>query len=627
MSAARHGFWASPLAADTAGAGALRLAEPRWDGRDLYWLEGRPAEGGRVALLRWREHAGIEELLPAPHSVRSKVHEYGGGAYAVADGRVWFCQAADQRIHVRAPDGAVRALTPPDGARYADLTPDPARGLLYAVRERHRLDAPPVNELVAVELAGGAARVLASGHDFYATPRLSPCGRWLCWLAWDQPRMPWDGTRLYRARLTSGGAAADVHCLAGQHDDRALFQPEFTRDGALEVVSDHEGWWNLYRVTDGGLEPVLRGAFELGLPQWQFGQRTRGRDASGALTAAVCEQGRWRLWRQAPEGGTAQPLDLPCTHIESVSVAAHGAVAVLAAPPSEPLALWLLHPDGRRERLRAALPALLEVASISVAQALDFDTDDGERAHAFYYPPRLAGHDALAGAPPPLIVTAHGGPTGAASAGFEARVQYWTTRGFAWLDVNYRGSTGFGRAYRERLRGQWGLLDAQDCVAAARACVARGLADGGRLFIRGSSAGGYTVLCVLAFHGGFAAGASHYGIGDLAALAAHTHKFEARYLDALVAPWPDGRAVYAARSPLAHASRITCPVIFFQGLDDAVVPPEQARAMQAALAARGLACPLHEFAGEGHGFRQAATLRTCLEAELGFYRQVLRGGG
>jgi dipeptidyl aminopeptidase/acylaminoacyl peptidase len=622
----RYGFWEPPLlAADIAGAGALRLAEPRWDGGDLYWLEGRPAEGGRVALLRWREDHGIEDLLPAPHSVRSKVHEYGGGAYAVAAGRVWFCDAATQRIMVREAGGEIRPLTPPGADRHADLTPDVARGWLYAVRERHTPGAAPRNALVAVALDGGAVRVLASGHDFYASPRLSPCGRWLCWLAWDQPRMPWDGTRLYRARLTAEGVLEAVHCVAGQGDDRSLFQPEFRADGALEVVSDHEGWWNLYRVSDSGLARVLGGAFEMGLPQWQFGMRTRGRDASGVLTAAACELGRWRLLRQTPEGTSSRALPLPFSSIEAVSVAAHGAVALIAATPDSPPALWVLHPDGRLQGLRHSLPDLLDAASISAAQPLQLDAGGGESCHAFYYAPRLAGHAGLAGEKPPLIVTAHGGPTGMAGAGFEARVQYWTARGFAWLDVNYRGSTGFGRAYRERLRGQWGVLDAQDCVAAARACAAQGLADGARLFIRGSSAGGYTVLCALAFHGGFAAGASYYGIGDLAALAAHTHKFEARYLDALVAPWPQGRAVYAARSPLVHAARINCPVIFFQGVEDAVVPPEQSRTMQAALVARGLACPLHEFAGEGHGFRQAATLCACLEAELDFYRAALRG--
>jgi len=618
-----YGAWRSPITARLLVADAVGLGAIRVDGRDLYWSESRPSEGGRNALVRRAADGSIDDVLPAPWSVRSRVHEYGGGSFTAAGGTVWFVNDRDQRVHALAPgDAEPRALTAAGARRFADLVADLAHGRLLAVCEDHATQPEPANTLVAIPLAGGDVETLASGHDFYASPRPSPDGRQLAWLAWRHPNMPWDESELWLADLDADRRPRDARRVAGGVGV-SVFQPEWSPDGRLHFVSDASGWWNLQRLDGDAIVPLCPMAAEFGLPQWVFGASTYAFADARRLVCTYADRGEWRLAQLDPESGRLAPIDVPFVTFSSL-VAAPDRVLFVAGASAAPSALVELDlASGAHRIVRASANLELDAGYVSVAQAIEFPTAGGRTAYGFYYPPRNRDHEAPPGELPPLRVRSHGGPTAATDGSFKLAIQYWTSRGFAVLDVNYGGSTGYGRAYRERLLGQWGVVDVEDCVAGARHLAARGLAGPARLTISGGSAGGYTTLCALVFHDVFAAGASHYGIGDLAALAEDTHKFESRYTDALVAPYPEGAALYRERSPLQHADRLARPVIFFQGLDDRVVPPNQAEAMVTALRAKGLPVAYVAFAGEQHGFRKAENIVRALEAELDFFARIL----
>ena len=635
------GAWPSPITPDAIVADTVRLSSVSLHAGRIGWLEGRPGEGGRNVLVQADLRTGARtDVTPAPFNVRSRVHEYGGGAYAVSGDRVWFSNDADGRIYVQAAGAAPVPLTAQGAARFADLVFDPGRRRLLAVRESHREGVPPVNDLVAISIAGGAARVLASGHDFFAAPAPSPDGRRLAWLAWDQPDMPWDAAALYLAELDRDGVPGAPRRIAGG-SGCAAFQPTWSPDGALWCVADPEGWWNLHRWRDGVLRCMYRAGHEFGKPLWQLGTTTFGFDAAGGVVCTWRDGGAWRLGRLDPAGGAIAPIALPWTSIDSLVVDGATAAFIGGAPDRSAAVVSVDLESGKTRVHRASSTLSIDEGALSRPVAIHYPTgghySTGDRyptggghptgggeevAHGFYYPPRNTSCRGPAGGSPPLLVMSHGGPTGAASDTLNPMTQFWTSRGFAVLDVDYRGSTGYGRAYRERLYGAWGVVDVEDCVAGAVHLAGTGRADRERLAIRGSSAGGYTTLAALTFHDVFRAGASYYGICDLEVLAADTHKFEARYLDRLVGAWPAERDVYRARSPLHHAARIRCPIIFFQGLDDRVVPPNQAELMVDALDHRGLPVAYLRFEGEGHGFRQAGTIRRCLEAELYFYARV-----
>ena len=621
MSTLPFGTWPSPITPDAIVAETIRLASVSLDAGRIGWLEGRPGEGGRNVLVRTGAAGQTEDITPAPFNVRSRVHEYGGGAYAVSGDRVWFCNFEDGRVHVRTGTGAPAPLTAEGTARFADLTLDPGRRRLLAVRETHGDGAPPVNDLVAISTDDGTVRVLASGHDFFAAPAPSPDGRHLAWLAWDQPDMPWDAAALWLAELDGKGNPGTPIRIAGGSGS-AAFQPAWSPDGALWCVVDPEGWWNLHRWHDGELRCMHRAESEFGKPLWQLGTTTYGFDGNGCVVCTWRSGGAWHLGRLGPDGAMT-PIPLPWTSIDSLVV--EGATAAfIGGAPDRSASVVSLDLDSGESRVHRTSSALsIEDGMLSRPVALTFPTGGGaEVAHGYYYAPRNASYRAPAGEAPPLVVMSHGGPTGATSDTLNPATQFWTSRGFAVLDVDYRGSTGYGRAYRERLYGEWGVVDVEDCVAGALHLAETGRADRRRLAIRGGSAGGYTTLAALTFHDAFGAGASYYGISDLEVLAADTHKFEARYLDRLVGEWPADRDVYRARSPLHHASRLGCPIIFFQGLDDRVVPPNQAELMVDALDRQGLPVACLMFEGEGHGFRGADTIRRCLEAELLFYARV-----
>ncbi len=621
---APYGSWRSPITAELIVSETIGLNSPQLDGEGIYWLETRPSEGGRTVVVRRGPDGHAGDVTPPGFNVRTRVHEYGGGAYSVLDGTVYFSNFADQRVYRQRPGTTPEPLTPEDPLLYADFVVDPARRRLICVREDHGSGGEPENKLVSLDLAAGGndpGKTLASGHDFYASPRLSADGRQLAWLSWDHPNMPWDGTRLWLASYGDDGALEQPILVAGGEDE-SIFQPCWGADGSLYFVSDRGGWWNLYRWQDGRITAHFSMEAEFGLPQWVFGMSTYALAADGSLICAYGQGGRWHLGRLDPDLTELNPIDTPFTSIQSVTGGPAG-VAMVVAAPTLPDAVVLLDPvTGSHQVLRESSAVALEPAYLSIPRPIEFTTPQGFTAHALFYPPRNRDFQGPADERPPLIVRSHGGPTAAASTALSLAIQYWTSRGFAVVDVNYGGSTGYGRAYRERLNSQWGVVDVDDCVSAARYLADTGEVDPERLAIRGSSAGGYTTLAALTFRDVFKAGASLYGISDLETLTADTHKFESRYLDRLIGPLPQARQTYRARSPIHFTEHLSAPIIFLQGLEDRVVPPDQAEKMVATLRQKGLPVAYLAFEGEQHGFRQAATIRRALEAELYFYGRI-----
>lgn len=623
-----YGSWRSPITSDLIVAGAVGLSSLAIDGQDIYWIEQRAAEAGRNVLVRRTPDGQTTDLTPAPYNVRTLVHEYDGGAFTVHNGTVYFSNFADQRIYRLSPGAAPEPLTPaPDGQpiyRYADAIVDPQRNRLICIREDHTNPAPSavVNTIVSIDLAGGdSGQVLVSGSDFYASPRLSPDGSRLAWLTWTHPNMPWDGTELWVGELAADGSIGRTERIAGGKDE-SIFQPEWSPDGSLYFVSDRTGWWNLYRWRNGQVEPLCERTAEFGLPQWVFGMSTYAIAAYDRIICAFTEQGTWQLASLNTTSGKLDPITTPYSDISGLR-AGPGFVVFIGGSATEPASV--VHLDlasGQQQVLRRSFDAPVAPGYLSTPQPIEFPTDGGRTAYALFYPPRNQDFAAPEGERPPLLVMSHGGPTAATSSSLNLRTQYWTSRGFAILDVNYGGSTGYGRAYRQRLNGQWGIVDVADCVNGARYLAERGLVDGNRLAIRGSSAGGYTTLAALTFHDMFKAGASHYGISDLEVLATDTHKFESRYLDTLIGPYPERRDIYVARSPIHFTDRLSCPLIVFQGLDDKIVPPNQAEMLVEAVRSKGLPVAYVPFAGEQHGFRQAPNIKRALDGEFYFYSRI-----
>jgi len=620
---APYGSWKSPITPDLIASGTITLGQIALDGDDVYWVETRPAEGGRNVVVRWRAASGASDFIPPPFNARTRAHEYGGGSFLVSDGTVYFVNFADQQIYRHTGEGAPEPVTAGEKRRYADGILDPQRKRLISVREEHAAGGhEPVNSLVTIRLDGeGAEKVLVSGNDFYSSPRLSPDGCQLGWLAWNHPNMPWDGTELWVGELRADGSLGNKDLVAGGMEESVL-QPEWSPDGLLHFISDRSGWWNLYRWREGEIEALTPMAAEFGRPPWVFATSTYGFESSNRIVCTFVREGRWRVALLETRTRRVEEIETAYTDIREVRVSAGHAVLCAGSPNTPSSIVRLELRSGRLQVLRRSSDIPIDPAFFSLPEPIEFPTEGGKSAHAFFYAPRNPDYTASAGELPPLLVRSHGGPTSATSTGLLWDIQYWTSRGFAVLDVNYGGSSDYGREYRQRLNGAWGVVDVDDCVNGAHYLVEKGTVDGDRLAIRGGSAGGYTTLCALTFRQAFRAGASYYGIGDLEALVRDTHKFEARYLDRLVGPYPERRDVYRERSPIHFTERLSCPVIFFQGLDDPVVPPNQAEMMVAALRAKGLPVAYLAFAGEQHGFRRAETIKRCLEAELYFYSRV-----
>ena len=620
---APYGSWKSPITADLIASGTIRFGGLTLDGEDIYWIEIRPAEEGRYVIVRRGVDGQTTDMTPAPFYVRTRVHEYGGGAFVVSEGEIYFSNFGDQRLYCQRAGTPPQPITPDVALRYADGVIDRHRNRLICVREDHMdTEREAVNTIAGVNLEGSdGGEVLISGNDFYSSLSLSPDGSRLAWLTWNHPNMPWEGTELWVGELADDGSIDRTERIAGGADE-SIFQPEWSPDGVLHFVSDRTGWWNLYRWRDGGIELLCQMEAEFGRPQWGFGMRTYAFESANRIICTYNEQGSWRLASLDTLTRKLERIEIPYSEISFLQ-AGSGCAVFYAGSPTEPASILRLDLATRRLKiLRRSIDIAIDAGYLSSPQAIEFPTEDGLTAHAFFYPPTNRDYIPPSDERPPLIVVSHGGPTGATSTTLDLRIQYWTSRGIPVFDVNYGGSTGYGRPYRQRLNGQWGIVDVDDCVNGARYLAERGQIDENRIAIRGGSAGGYTTLAALTFREVFKAGASHYGISDLEGLAKDTHKFESRYLDSLIGPYPERRDLYRERSPIHFTNRLSCPLIIFQGLEDKVVPPNQAESMVEALRAKGLPVAYVPFEGEQHGFRRAENIKRALEAELYFYAKV-----
>jgi dipeptidyl aminopeptidase/acylaminoacyl peptidase len=621
---APYGSWPSPIRIEDVIGGSTALAEVWVDGADILWVEGRPSEAGRRILVRRTADGTVRDVTPAGFNVRNRVHEYGGGSLVVARGTVVFSHFGDGRLYRQPTDGSGEPtpITPEGEWRYADLRVDADRGRLVAVREDHTGEGEAVNELVALPLDGSTEpTVLARGHDFFAAPRLSPDGRRLAWLSWDHPNLPWDGTTLWLADVAADGSLREPQAVAGGRDEW-ITQPRWSPSGELWFVAERDEWATLMSLTAYRAGSRSHMPIDFAPPDWVFDRPTYAFLADGRAVAAARANGLDRLWLIEAEGGTPREIESPFTEVAYL-VGGGDDVVFVGSRPTEASALVRLDPaTGEWTSLRSASDREFDPAYIAQPDPIAFPTTGGATAHALYYPPTNPDVRGPDGEKPPLVVRSHGGPTSSASTALNLGIQMLTSRGIAVVDVDYGGSTGYGRSYRKRLEGEWGVVDVDDCVAAARHLVDRGLADPARLCIEGGSAGGYTTLAALAFRDAFAAGICYFGIGDLETFVRDTHKFEARYLDRLVGPYPAAAEIYRERSPIHYLDQLDCPLLILQGLDDRVVPPNQSQMMADALRAKGIPYVYLAFEGEGHGFRGQSALRRSLEAELSFLGQV-----
>lgn len=612
MKSAPYGSWQSPISAQNVAEGAAKFSEVKLIDRQIYWLESRPSAGGRTTLMKWSAQEGEKELLSQEYNVRSRVHEYGGGALLIAGEKIYFINDQDQQVHCLDQVGNIRKVTSLETCRFADGYANAAGTELYYVMEKH--GGSVENSIVKVDPSSGVVQTIASGNDFYSNPRISPDGRQLAYLTWNHPNMPWDGSELWvidlqskKQRLVAGGLK------------ESIADPKWSADGKLYFISDRLNWWNIYREKDS--KPVCAIEGECALPQWIFGGSLMGFSNEGIFCSYV-KNGSHKFAKITSKG-TYQIIDLPYTTVSKIEVE-DDQVAMIASSPNEPSSIILYNlSNGATTIVKKSRSKSLDQGYLSQPKAIEFPTTDGYTAHAFYYPPTNPNFRGMADEKPPLLVQSHGGPTWHTSPGYSLETLFWTSRGFAVITVNYGGSTGYGRKYRDRLKDNWGIVDVDDCTNAALYCVKKGLADPKRLAIEGGSAGGYTTLAALAFRDVFQVGADYFGVSDLERLTLDTHKFESRYLDQLLGPYPEKKAVYIERSPIHSAGKIHCPIIIFQGAEDAVVPPSQSEMMFNSLKERKIPTAYLLFQGEQHGFRKAENVERSLEAQLYFFSKVL----
>lgn len=622
MRTAPFGAWVSPITSDLITQSTIGVSGPRCDGSDVYWLESRPKESGRTVLV-CRDVAGKTfDVTPQGFNVRTLVHEYGGGACLVQDGVVYFVNYADQRIYRQEIGKQPEAITAEAQVRYADFCLDAKRNRLICVQEDHETPGQePITTICSVSLKDGSVEMLIAGNDFYGAPRLSPNGMFMSWMSWNHPNMPWDESFVWCGNVGSDGSLSNMRLIAGGPGE-SVFQPQWSPDSELFYISDRSGWWNIYRHTDyEGEQEICNQQSDFGFPYWNFGMSTYDFLSASEIVCTYSDKGTWRLGLIDTTSGAFNKIDSSFTDVSGM-VAGNNKFYFRGSSPIQPAAIVEMDKSGKSAMLKTSTQIDVDAGYISEPEIIKFPTSNGKESYAFFYPPKNKDFSAPQGELPPLIVKSHGGPTAGATSAFNLGLQYWTSRGFAVVDVNYGGSTGYGREYRSRLYSSWGIVDVEDCINAALYLVEQKKVDRNKLAISGGSAGGYTTLAALTFHDVFKAGASHYGISDLEALAQDTHKFESRYLDRLIGPYPLASDIYKERSPIQHVDRLNCPVIFLQGLEDKVVPPNQSEMMVNALRKKGVPVAYITFEGEQHGFRKAENIKRALDAELYFYAKI-----
>ena len=628
---APYGSWKSPIAAEMLiGGGRRRLSEIRCDRNDIYWLDGRSKEGGRQVIMRLSPDGEMKDLTPTEFNSRNAVHEYGGGSYAVRDRAVYFTNWSDQRIYVQRDGGDPAPLTSepsvPRGARFADLTITANGKYLLCVRETHTDDGnEAVNEIVAVDTGTGSEKVIATGRDFYCAPRECGGHDGIAWTEWDHPNMPWDGNSLMSGSFDANDAAVSTTAELVGGTGESVVQPSWGSNGLLHFATDRSGWWNVYVWRDGEMVNLLDEESDHGRPDWQFGFSSYAHLADGKIALGKGGVTSGSIVLIAPGSNSNQTIDIPFSEVSYVTASPDGKsiLFVGASPTQEPAVVRLELATEMCETIYSPSEVNVEPGYLSSPQHIVFPTTENGAAHAYYYEPTNQDFAAPDGELPPLVTICHGGPTSASGTGLDLSTHYWTSRGFAVVDVNYRGSSGYGKVYRDALKGKWGIYDTDDCIAAAQHLIDQGLVDKDRVIIRGGSAGGYTTINALTFHDFFAAGAALYGIADLMVFIGDTHKYESRYLESLVGPYPAEAQRYHDRSAINFMDQLATPMIVLQGLEDEIVPPSQAEIMVDALESKGLPYAYIGFPGEQHGFRQAANIIRAQEAELYFYGKVL----
>lgn len=630
-----YGSWVSSLTAENLADKGIRYGHMCVDGDELYWLESRAKEQGRTVLVKYNSDRGVEDVLPDDISVRTKVHEYGSGDFVVDKQIIFFANAKDQCVYRF--DGELLRITQPNPQsehRYADFVISPDEKSLVCVRETHHQNEV-INDLVSISLDSGgnnkngfgSVKVLHSGFDFYSFPRLTKHGHRICWTCWNQPDMPWDGAELWVADIHPDGTLDAAHQIVSgdEQNQQSVYQPLWSDDGILHYINDVSGWSNIYSCRDGVLNALTPIDREFGIPQWVLASSTYAVDSKNQIYAVYIQNGQQQLCHIDAETGHIEPIALPFKNFGDHLLLSQEVLYFRAAGPAVEDAIYRFDlKTNKYEQLNQSRNCPIAVEELSVAQIIEFESNNHRPCHAFYYAPHNSQFSAPKNTRPPLIVMSHGGPTAMTNNSLNTAIQFWTHRGFAVVDVNYGGSTGFGKKYRDSLRGNWGVVDVEDCIAAAKFLVSKGLADEDSLLIRGGSAGGYTTLCALTFHDVFAAGMSRYGVADLESLASDSHKFEARYLDSVVGPYPKEKTLYQARSPIHSTDKLSCPILLLQGEDDKVVPPNQAEMMVEALQKKKIPYAYKLYSGEGHGFRKADTIVDALNSELSFYQQVLQ---
>ena len=621
---APYGTWRSPISTDLITADTVTLVECLIDNDDFYWLESRPREGGRYVIMRYTALGEIIECTPADFYVRTRIHEYGGGAFTVSDGTIYFCNFKDQRIYRQRPGSPPEPFTRAEGYRFADLIVDKKRNRLICIREDHTGKGEAVNTIVALGLKGGEdGTVLVEGNNFYGSARLIPDGNKIAYLTWNHPNMPWDGCELWTADVSADGTLHNQTLIAGSQTE-SVSQPEWSPDGILYFVAETTGWWNLYRWKDGKIELPYPMEAEFAEPQWVFGMFAYDFVSPTKILCRYTQSGIWHLAWLDPEQKKLTSINTPFTDIHDLRCG-KGFAIFFAGSPTQPLTLVRMDLEsGEMKFIKQAFEVTVDKDYLSAAQPTSFPTTGGKTSHGIYYAPQNKDFTAPEGETPPLLVISHGGPTGSTTTTLKYSIHYWTSRGFAVLDVNYGGSTGYGREYRQRLNGNWGVVDVDDCCNGALYLVEQNLADPNRLAIRGGSAGGYTTLACLAFRDVFKAGASHFGLSELEVFVKDTHKFESKYLFTLVGPYPERKDLYYERSPINYIQNFNCPLILFQGDEDKIVPASQSEMMFEAVRAKEIPVAYVLFKGEQHGFRKAHSIKRSLEGELYFYSKIFK---